>query len=311
MQNSLLQSEFDLIQWDRYEEWFNESTELELPEVGIYVGPSGIREYVQITVSKYFESDTRYIYGPDVIPLRVASKNECVVLVTFGLKSNMSPEYTRGGMLERGVGAKIHYSAEPFKVSKIYVYYSQEYQDHLFRTFLDTEAVRDDVCNWMEKSCEEVYNFNNLTQQSCRQEWDALPISEEGFRIDGNSKGCRIVHAAMAALNKKHCPHISFLPIEDINGKVKCQTSGMRGPLDVFTQWELDKFRETAAEHGLPRDTMFQEFEYKPDGFGNDDDQHILGVSGSFFSSNASDEAYIIFYGYILCATIVLTGIGM
>eukprot|EP00984_Skeletonema_dohrnii_P025530 scaffold14713_cov135-Skeletonema_dohrnii-CCMP3373.AAC.1 len=308
---SLHDSEFDLIKWDRYEEWFDENTKLELPEVGIYTGPSGIREYVQITVSKYFESDTRYIYGPDVIPLRVASKDECVVLVTFGLKSNMSPEYTRGGLLERGVGAKIYYSAEPFRVSKVHIYYSHQYQDHLFRTFLDNDVVRDDVCSLMEKKCEEMYMYNNLTQQTCREKWDALPISEEGFRIDGNSKGCRIVHASMAALNEKHCPHISFLPVEDLNGKVKCQTSGMRSPEDVFTQWELDKIRETAAEHGLPQDEMFEEFEYQTDGFKNDDEEYSLGVTGSFFTSNASDESYMVFYGFILWATIVLTGIGM
>lgn len=308
---SLVDSEFDLIEFDRYEEWFDETTILELPEVGIYTGPSGISEYVQITVSKYFESDTRYIYGPDVIPLRVASKDECVVLATFGLKSNMSPEYTRGALLERGVGAKIHYSAEPFRVSQIYVYYSYEYQDHLFRTFLDTDLVRDDICKLMENNCGDIYKYNNLTQQTCQEKWDALPINEEGALIDGNSKGCRIVHAAMAPLNEKHCPHISFFPVEDFYGKVKCQESGMRSPLDVFTQWELDKFREAAAEHGLPRDTMFEEFEYQPGGFGNDDEKEKLGVTGSFFTSNIADEDYMVFYGFILWATIVFTGIGM
>lgn len=307
---SLVDSEFDLIEFDRYEEWFAENTKLELPEVGIYTGPSGISEYVQITVSKYFENDSRYIYGPDVIPLRIASKDECVVLATFGLKSNMSPVYTRGGLLERGVGAKIYYSAEPFKVSQIYIYYSYDYQDHLFRTFLDTDIVRDDICKLMENKCGDIYKYNNLTQQTCQEKWDALPINEEGALIDGNSKGCRIVHASMAALNEKHCPHISFLPVEDDDGKVKCQESGMRSPMDVFTQWELDKIREAAAEHGLPRDTMFEELEYQPDGFGNDDEDK-LGVTGSFFTSNTSDEDYIVFYGLILWATIVLTGIGM
>lgn len=172
--------------------------------------------------------------------------------------------------------------------------------------------MRDDICKLMENKCGDIYKYNNLTQQTCQEKWDALPINEEGALIDGNSKGCRIVHAAMAALNKKHCPHLSFLPVEDVDGKVKCQESGMRSPLDVFTQWELDKFREAAAEHGFSRDTMFEELEYQPGGFGNDDDEEDkLGVTGSFFTSNASDKDYIVFYGFILWATIVLTGIGM
>ena len=118
---SLIESDFDLIEWDRYEQWFDENTMLELPEVGIYKGPLGIREYVQVTVSKYFEGDSRYIYGPTILLLQDSDKKKCQMLATFGLKSNMNPNYTRGGLLERGVGAKIQYSADPFKVSKVYI----------------------------------------------------------------------------------------------------------------------------------------------------------------------------------------------
>ena len=132
------------------------------------------------------------------------------------------------------------------------------------------------------------------------------------FAALGNSKGCRIVHGTMAALNEKHCPHLSFIPIEDQDNKLRCQESHMRSPSDIFTQWELEKIREVVAEHGLPADTMYREFEYEPGRFGEDQDGFKLGVTESFFSSHYNDCDYMLFYGFILWATIVITGrLGM
>jgi hypothetical protein len=308
---SLIDSEFDISEVDNFDLWFDEETILELPTVGIYVGPQDIREYVMFTGSKYFQGKLpRYIYGPDVLPIRTDDRNKCVMLTTYGRKVYMNGNYTRSGVIEVGGGTKIEYSSNPFRVSRIDLYLSDQFQNHVFSTFFDDDRIRDDVCNFMEVGCNEVYQLNNLTQEECYTKWDALPMSEEGW-VDGNSKGCRIVHAELAFTDKKHCPHLSFVPMEDQDGNIKCQNSAMRTASDIFTQWEIDKIREAAAEHGLPPDTIYKEFEFEPDGFDEDNNEYKLGGTESFFSSQFSDKSYMTFYGFVLWATMVFTGLGI
>jgi hypothetical protein len=52
--------------------------------------------------------------------------------------------------------------------------------------------------------------------------------------FDGRSKACRILHSVFAAKNDKHCPHISFIPLEDANNLTKCQTSKLIDPSKLF-----------------------------------------------------------------------------
>ena len=54
----------------------------------------------------------------------------------------------------------------------------------------------------------------------------------------------------MASLNAVHCPHISFVPVEDENQLVKCQTSGGVEPADLFIEQDFalyDDFLKTAG----------------------------------------------------------------
>ena len=68
-----------------------------------------------------------------------------------------------------------------------------------------------------------------------------LAVTDEVY-IDGNSHGCRSFHAHYASLNSFHCPHISFVPMEDGNGKTKCQTSEGLQATDFFTETDLANF---------------------------------------------------------------------
>ena len=70
--------------------------------------------------------------------------------------------------------------------------------------------------------------------------WNDAP---ENLRLDGKSQGCRALHhAVFASVNAQHCPHLSFAPQFDVNGKIKCQTVGNIQPQDLFTADELAKF---------------------------------------------------------------------
>ena len=108
--------------------------------------------------------------------------------------------------------------------------------------------------------------MNNLISQSCRETYDALPVATppDGV-ISDNSKGCRILHSVFAAQNKDHCPHLSFIPETDINGKVKCQEGGKSSkPSDLFTSSELDSIKDFAIQKGFPPDTLVRKCDYNP-----------------------------------------------
>ena len=90
---------------------------------------------------------------------------------------------------------------------------------------------------------------------NCVQDLAALPAVEEpGKKFDGLSQGCRGLHAVFAETNpENHCAHISFTPVEDPKGRIKCQDSSSEGvqPEDLFDEGDLNRFSQFCIEHGL------------------------------------------------------------
>ncbi|GFH56830.1 hypothetical protein CTEN210_13306 [Chaetoceros tenuissimus] len=87
----------------------------------------------------------------------------------------------------------------------------------------------------------------NEKMKNCVKQAIALPdvtIGADGVTgfIDGNSRACRILHGFMAKNNQHHCPHVSFDPEVDADGKIKCNESAGILHTDVFTQEDIAFF---------------------------------------------------------------------
>ena len=52
------------------------------------------------------------------------------------------------------------------------------------------------------------------------------------------------MHAALAASNDAHCPHISFVPAEDATGSIKCQISKNIAVSDLVVEISLALLRD-------------------------------------------------------------------
>jgi hypothetical protein len=83
-----------------------------------------------------------------------------------------------------------------------------------------------------------------VDMEMCIQKYNALPditIGADGTTgfIDGNSQACRVLHSFMASKNDDHCPHITFEPEVDKNGKIKCNESAGEYHSDIFTAEEI------------------------------------------------------------------------
>jgi hypothetical protein len=116
---------------------------------------------------------------------------------------------------------------------------------------LDAADVRDSVCNIMESNCTETLQFNNLTVDGCKEAYDKLNMTENGY-LDGNTKGCRLLHSSFVPRNTGQCPHLSFAPLVDEKGQIKCQTSSGRQPSDLFSPQELEIIKTKGEMLGFP-----------------------------------------------------------
>lgn len=68
-------------------------------------------------------------------------------------------------------------------------------------------------------------NFTAPDYSSCVDRLHQLPVTEGPLAaIDGNSLGCRVVHAIFARTNpEQHCAHVALDPTPDAKGNIKCQ----------------------------------------------------------------------------------------
>ena len=90
-------------------------------------------------------------------------------------------------------------------------------------------------------NCSDTAAFNNLTSsEECIEKFNAIPTVFTGTNhgFDGYDKGCRLLHAAFAIENPDHCAHVSFAPMADPKGRIKCQASSARymSPMTGFTE---------------------------------------------------------------------------
>lgn len=194
------------------------------------------------------------------------SEDECHVLLTSAIISQTKPNLGNpGSCLEVVRGIALHYTVNPFLVIRVNVFYPSEFIEESFSN-LDSDDIRDYICDVMESNCADTLKYNNFTSSNdCKIAYDNLPanLTSDGY-LDGKTKGCRILHSAFAAKNEHHCPHISFAPMEDEDGRIMCQESKERKVSDVFSRYELDTIAEQAYEMGFPY-SLFRSCVYNPD----------------------------------------------
>jgi len=145
-------------------------------------------------------------------------------------------------------GITLHYTVNPsFKLLKINVFHSSEFNKLIFESF-DADDHRDHICSIMASNCT---NLNNTSSTECSTAYDKLNMTDDGY-LDGNTKGCRLLHASFVPNNMDHCPHLSFTPLVDKMGLIKCQESKGRKNSDLFSQFEVTKIQEKGNDFGFP-----------------------------------------------------------
>lgn len=124
-------------------------------------------------------------------------------------------------------------------------------------------AMSSSVCHVHESQCPTEYEKNGFTDiVDCVEKMESLPITKVNAAgldtVDSNSTGCRHLHSSMVVLSPEvHCPHLSFVPMEDVNNERKCSASSDYAHEDFFTEEDFVLFQRTAQVNNLDVVTFF------------------------------------------------------
>lgn len=228
---------------------YDDSSQLTLSQTGTFVGTDDILEYAQYFHSEYY-ADFRVQARDGPFELSSYDNNDntdddddkyaCSALFVKLARVQLGSDYSEPTCIVTAGGEKIYWtlrgSSEFDKIKKLHVYLPGNFMYRMFSQAFDNSNVRDSVCNVMKsEGCTDVWAQNNLTDELCHEMYDALPLPGPDGYLDDNTSGCRLLHTAFAGTNPDHCPHLSFIPMADRKGRIKCQTSSNVDPTSLFT----------------------------------------------------------------------------
>jgi hypothetical protein len=151
---------------------------------------------------------------------------------------------------------KIFFKFEDSYISRISAFFPEGWLQFFWSDrVLDSDNTRNWICEVYENACASILD----PVPDCAAAVAALPVYEtESVYLDGNTQGCRSIHAVFAETNPiNHCAHISFTPLEDPSGRIKCQTSKGTPISNLFTEEELDRFARYTKRKGIDPDVGY------------------------------------------------------
>ena len=206
-----------------------------------------MEEYVRfVTPSSPYVAE--FEAGPSDGTFKGIDENVCIFsqvgLITYTFDELVSKKSL---MVDAMASTKFYYNVAENYIEKIHVYYEVEYLDFFF-SLLNTRQVHDLICETMSNECD----FDVDISGACQEKLRKLPTFTNGSYVDGNSQGCRALHGVFAKVNPAgHCPHISFSPYEDPNGKIKCLESAGDKPSDLFDDDDIGMFQTFCEDNGI------------------------------------------------------------
>jgi hypothetical protein len=223
---------------ENYDRPYRNDSVYTLSETGHYHGPDGIAEYINFraVTSPYVASVKDDLASEFALKTFDPVTGICQFVASEVIQLTLNPDTARNTSFHAVFLVKVYYDISANYIPKTYLYFTPEFLDFFFGIAVNTRKTLSFICEIMRDSCPDVYELNgNPTMEECVQRLTDLPVTDEGGRVDGNSSGCRTLHTAFASLNpQNHCAHLSFVPQNDSKGILKCQTSNMIEPTNLF-----------------------------------------------------------------------------
>ena len=250
--------QFDFGRFDKYDDYFSEDSVMRLTEAGVYVGPKSIREYMSFQngkLSPYFLSDSTLHIQPNFKGYD-SEKNECIFLSRFLNQYELDPKYTgKNTTWNTVIMTSVRFSFDTRKFPEVNIFLSPGFLVATFDHGLNNDITREYVCSVANNDCA------NTTDhiKDCESRLAELPVFNDASFVDGNSQGCRALHAVFAEINHDHCPHIALNATKDLNGAIKCQNSNLLNANDYFTLEDFEEYDEYMISQGLDPEIGYEE----------------------------------------------------
>jgi len=257
---ALFSSGFRLRDYDNYPNFFSENSSMTLAQTGTYQGIEDIKEYLQFGEEEPYGVVRQTVETPHVRYV-VTSFNEqgrsCTALLLVHQRASTTDI---GGAVtyENLVAFKLYIDLNIQKVTTANIWHGADFMRYSFDALFNNHFAKKFICTVLRENCSSVWSANVdkdyfTDHASCVAKLDALPTTDGVLHyVDGNSLGCRLLHAELARSNDHHCAHISFLPMEDPHGRIKCQESAGILPSILFASDELDLIKAFAQDRGFP-----------------------------------------------------------
>lgn len=177
----------------------------------------------------------------------------CEFLI-FAETSHVSKAENTGGKVSFSVAemSKITLDLGKGVIKYVDVYMPRGFWSIVLKGLQESDNTRNYICGVMQDACTPYLPANSTSD--CLAKLGQLPyhtIGEDNIlRYEGDSLSCRALHASLASTSvdnaKMHCPHTSFVPVEDPNGVIKCQmNSGYNYTFEeLFTTDEINQFTD-------------------------------------------------------------------
>jgi hypothetical protein len=251
-------SGFAIEKFDQYHVYFRNDSVVQLAQAGLYEGANNIEEYVKFGFADY--SPFLTMEDPNnpkpKISFETYKDGQCQFIALYKKGAYMDPANTRAALrFEYVTMVKLFYDFRSRYFSRANVYFTNDFLRLFFDDLLNSDPTRKYVCEQvMAGPCQSQLNITNAT--ACEETLKRLPTLEgSNNHFDGYSQGCRSLHAFLASTNPTlHCAHLSFTPLVDPNGKIKCQTSLFVPPTDLFSEADIQALRNHAQKYNIDPD---------------------------------------------------------
>lgn len=227
---------------------YRENSVMILPEAGIYEGIEDIEEYVSFATqaSPYIAS------GPGLphFEPRIVGFNgeECEyhwsILNFYEMDATLVEQQAS---FTAPLLIKIFMDYDEVYMRRAYVHYTKPFLAYFF-SLLATRSTAEFVCNevWGSAACAQQLGVAP-PPDDCVERMLELPLATGDLFVDGDSFGCRLLHAAFAHTNARHCAHVSLDPLDtDPDGGTVCAESSQLPLTDFFTTDEMEQFVQFA-----------------------------------------------------------------
>jgi hypothetical protein len=233
---------------------------MQLAHTGIYKGAEGIEEYVRFAspTSPFVSALASFDKDAQVKTASDPETGECVMTVGVTTTAKFTDLVDVDKAVSRLALLKLFFEPTSYNsiaISKIYVYYPEEYLLWFFGSLTNTDQTREYVCSVMKNSCPETWDLNELDSvDACTDRLEALDAAGDSADVSGDTQGCRVLHSVFAETNPSHCAHLSFVPQADPNGLFKCQESRLRTTSEMFDEDDLQVFADKKVAMKLDND---------------------------------------------------------